>query len=43
MLDRLAALAAELVSLKPDVIIALSTPSARAVQRATKTIPIVVG
>ena len=32
VLDRLPAVAAELVSLKPDVVIALSTPAARAVQ-----------
>jgi len=43
VLDRLPAVAAELVSLKPDVVIALSTPAARAVQRATTTVPIVVG
>ncbi|MBV9863504.1 MAG: ABC transporter substrate-binding protein [Alphaproteobacteria bacterium] len=41
--DRLPALAAELVALKPDVIIALSTPAGRAVHQATQTIPIVVG
>jgi putative ABC transport system substrate-binding protein len=41
--ERLAALAAELVSLKVDVIVAIATPAARAAQRATTTIPIVVG
>ena len=41
--DRLPALAAELVALKPDVIIALSTPGGRAVRQATDTIPVVVG
>jgi putative ABC transport system substrate-binding protein len=41
--DRLPALAAELVALKPDVIIALSTTAGRAVHEATRTIPIVVG
>jgi putative ABC transport system substrate-binding protein len=41
--ERLPALAAELVSLKVDVIIALSTPAARAVQHATTSIPIVMG
>jgi putative ABC transport system substrate-binding protein len=41
--DRLPALATELVALKPDVIIALSTPAGRAVHQATDTIPIVVG
>jgi putative ABC transport system substrate-binding protein len=41
--ERLAALAAELVSLKVDIIVAIATPAARAAQRATATIPIVVG
>ena len=41
--DRLPALAAELIELKPDVIIALSTMAGRAVHQATRTIPIVVG
>jgi len=41
-LDRLPDLAAELVRLKVDVIVASSTPSARAAKRATSTIPIVV-
>lgn len=41
--DRLPVLAAELVSLHVDVIIALSTPAARAAQHATTSIPIVMG
>ncbi len=41
-LDRLPALAAELVQLKVDVIVLGSIPSALAAQKATKTIPIVV-
>jgi putative tryptophan/tyrosine transport system substrate-binding protein len=41
--ERLAAMAAELVNLKVDVIVAIATPAARAAQRATATIPIVVG
>jgi putative tryptophan/tyrosine transport system substrate-binding protein len=41
-LDRLPELAVELVALKVDVIVALYTPSALAVQRATREIPIVV-
>ena len=40
--DRLAKLAAELVGLKLDVIVAATTPSARALKRATETIPIVM-
>ena len=40
--DRLSSLAAELVRLNLDVIVAASTPAARAVQQATKTIPIVL-
>ena len=39
--DRLPALAAELVALKPDVIVALGTNVARAVKQATASIPIV--
>ena len=39
--DRLPALAAELVALKLDVIVAGSTIAALAAQRATKTLPIV--
>jgi ABC-type uncharacterized transport system substrate-binding protein len=41
-LDRLPALAAELIGLKVDVIVALNPPSARAAKNATKTIPIVM-
>jgi ABC-type uncharacterized transport system substrate-binding protein len=41
-LDRLPALAAELVQLKPDVIFTYATPGARAAKQATTTIPIVV-
>jgi ABC-type uncharacterized transport system substrate-binding protein len=40
--DRLSSLAAELVRLNLDVIVAASTPAARAAQQATKTIPIVL-
>jgi putative tryptophan/tyrosine transport system substrate-binding protein len=40
-LDRLPALAAELVALKVDVIVARATPAARAAKQATRTIPIV--
>jgi putative ABC transport system substrate-binding protein len=40
-LDRLPALAAELVALKVDVILAVSTPQALIAKQATKTIPIV--
>jgi len=40
-LDRLPALAAELVRLPVDVIVATNTPTAKAAQQATKTIPIV--
>jgi putative ABC transport system substrate-binding protein len=39
--ERLPALAAELVSLRPDVLVTLSTAPVRALQRATATIPIV--
>ena len=42
-LDRLADLAAELVQLKVDVIVCLSTPPGLAARRVTTTIPIVVG
>jgi len=38
---RIDAYAAELVSLAPDVILATNTPTARALKRATETIPIV--
>lgn len=41
--ERLAALAAELVALKVDLIVAIATPAARAAQQATSTIPIVAG
>lgn len=41
--DRLPALAAELVDLKVDLIIAQAPPSARAAKKATSTIPIVFG
>jgi putative ABC transport system substrate-binding protein len=40
--DRLAALAAELVALKPDVIIATGTQATQAVKQATSSIPIVM-
>ena len=40
--DRLDALASELVSQQVDVIVAGSTQATRAAQRATKTIPIVM-
>jgi len=40
-IDRLAGLAAELVTLKVDVIVAPSTPAAQAAMRASSTIPIV--
>jgi putative ABC transport system substrate-binding protein len=40
-IDRLPALAAELVALKPDVIVAPGTPQALAAKQATSTIPIV--
>lgn len=41
-LDRLPELAAELVDLKVDVLVALNPPSARAAKNATRTIPIVM-
>ena len=41
-LDRLPALAAELVAARPDVIVTLNTPGARAAIQATKQIPIVM-
>ena len=40
-LDRLPALAADLVNLKVDVLIAYSTPAARALKNATNKVPIV--
>jgi putative ABC transport system substrate-binding protein len=39
--ERLPALAAELVALKVDVIVAVATPNALAAKQATKTIPVV--
>ena len=41
-LDRLAALAAELVSLQPSVIVSAPVPANLAVSKATRTIPIVM-
>jgi len=41
--ERLPQLAAELVSLKPDVIVTSTTPGVLAAKRATTSIPIVVG
>jgi putative ABC transport system substrate-binding protein len=41
--ERLVQLAAELVALKVDIIVAIATPAARAVQQATSAIPIVAG
>jgi putative ABC transport system substrate-binding protein len=40
--ERLPGLAAELVALKPDVIVTYGTPASQAAQRATGTIPIVM-
>src|SRR5262249_10414293 len=40
--ERLPELAAELVRLQPDLILASGTPVARAMQKATSTIPIVI-
>jgi putative ABC transport system substrate-binding protein len=40
--ERAAALAAELVGLKPQVIVAVAPPAVRAVQRATSSIPVVM-
>jgi putative ABC transport system substrate-binding protein len=40
-INRMRALAQELVGLQPDIILASSTPAAAAVQRETRTIPIV--
>ena len=40
--ERLRELAAELVSLNPDIIVTASTPAIRVVQQATKTIPIIM-
>src|SRR5215470_12859477 len=41
--DRFPALAAELVGLKVDILVAWSTPTARAAKQATNSIPIVAG
>src|SRR5262245_58028488 len=41
--DRFPALAADLVALKVDIIVAWSTPTARAAKQATNSIPIVAG
>jgi putative ABC transport system substrate-binding protein len=41
--ERLAAMAAELVAAKVNIIVAIATPAARAALQATRTIPIVVG
>jgi putative tryptophan/tyrosine transport system substrate-binding protein len=41
--NRMQALAQELVRLQPDIIVATSTPATVAVQRETRTIPIVFG
>jgi len=41
--ERLPALAAELVQLKPELIVTHSTPATEALQKATSTIPIVFG
>lgn len=41
--ERLPALAAELVRLKPDVLVTHAAPGIRAARRATSTIPIVMG
>ena len=41
-LERLPGMAAELVALKPDVIVAGGSPAIRAMQKATATIPIVM-
>ena len=40
--ERLATLAAQLVALKVDVIVAYQTPSAQAAQQATREVPIVI-
>jgi putative ABC transport system substrate-binding protein len=41
-LSKLPALAAELVALKPDLVIAGSTPATRAIRETTRTIPVVM-
>lgn len=43
LIERLPAMAAELVRLKVDVLVALATQAGRAAQRATNTIPVVIG
>jgi len=40
-IERMQALAKELVELKPDVLVAMTTPATAALQAATRTIPIV--
>src|SRR5215471_11350110 len=42
-INRIRALAQELVSLQPDIILANSTPATVALQRETRTIPIIFG
>jgi putative ABC transport system substrate-binding protein len=42
-INRIRALAQELVGLQPDIILAASTPATAAVQRETRTIPIAFG
>jgi len=41
-IERLPSLAAELVALKPDAIVAVTTPATRAAKEATSTIPIIM-
>jgi putative ABC transport system substrate-binding protein len=41
--ERLPLLVSELIALRPDVIVAVTTPAVAAAQRATTTIPIVMG
>ena len=40
-IDRMETLAKELVGLKPDMLVAMTTPATAALQAATRTIPIV--
>jgi len=40
--ERMSALAEELIRFKPDVVVAVNTPAARAMKRATSTVPIVI-
>src|ERR1700694_2067758 len=42
-IERLPSLTSELIALHPDVIVAIATPAIAAAQRATSTIPIVMG